>query len=134
MQKITVALGGRLLADVARADLHGARHADPNRYDRHRHAVVLAPDGRLAALYGCTRGSVSSAHRQGVARLGDGLLIEATCPDDGLVEALRAGDGWVLGVQWHPEFLGDGDGELAGGRLFSDLVRAAAEAKEAAGR
>jgi len=48
---------------------------------------------------------VNSLHAQGVARLGDGLSVEATA-DDGLVEAFRVADApaFNLGVQWHPEW------------------------------
>ena len=43
-------------------------------------------------------------HGQGVARLGKGLKVEAVAPD-GLVEAFRhGGPGFLLGVQWHPEW------------------------------
>ena len=31
--------------------------------------------------------------------------VEARCPEDGLVEAVRwRGQSFVAGVQWHPEF------------------------------
>ncbi len=37
-------------------------------------------------------------------RLGRGLIVEATAPD-GLIEAFRhEGPGFLLGVQWHPEW------------------------------
>ena len=127
MQLINIAMGGSLHAEVERADLHGARHADPSRYDRHRHAIELLPDGRLRSLYGRSRGVVSSAHRQGVATLGVGLRAEARCPEDDLVEALRGTRGYLIGVQWHPEFLDGEPPELEGGLLFRDFVRAAAE-------
>ena len=39
-----------------------------------------------------------------MARLGDGLVVEAIAPD-GAIEAFRRdGDGFLLGVQWHPEW------------------------------
>ena len=32
-------------------------------------------------------------------------MIEARCPEDGMVEAIRrTGPGYVAAVQWHPEF------------------------------
>jgi putative glutamine amidotransferase len=48
---------------------------------------------------------VNSVHYQGIARLGDGLRVEATAPD-GVVEAVSAwvNDAPVLAVQWHPEW------------------------------
>ncbi len=46
---------------------------------------------------------VPTYHHQAVDRLGRGLRPSAYA-EDGTVEAVEAaGDGWVLGVQWHPE-------------------------------
>jgi putative glutamine amidotransferase len=62
------------------------------------------PGGLLAGLLGAAPVRVNSLHGQGVKRLAPGLRIEATAPD-GLVEAVSAeSSGFVLGVQWHPEW------------------------------
>lgn len=68
------------------------------------HDLHLVEGTRLAAIAGDTHVRVNSLHHQGVARLGDGLRIEATAPD-GLVEALsvEGAPQFTLGVQWHPE-------------------------------
>ena len=45
----------------------------------------------------------SSHHHQGVDRLGEGLTVAGRSAD-GLVEAIeRNGDGWMVGLEWHPE-------------------------------
>ena len=70
------------------------------------HPVNVAVGGTLAKALGHQDPlMVNSLHWQGIARLGDGLAVEATAPD-GLVEAISIQDysGWSLGVQWHPEF------------------------------
>ena len=73
------------------------------------HPVALAAGGRLAGIAAATTGNaartvVNSLHGQGVDRLADGLVVEATAPD-GLVEAFRHdGPGFLLAVQWHPEW------------------------------
>ncbi|MBL8335037.1 MAG: gamma-glutamyl-gamma-aminobutyrate hydrolase family protein, partial [Rubrivivax sp.] len=42
---------------------------------------------------------------QGVKDLAPGFVVEARCPEDGMVEAFRRTQGsYVAGVQWHPEF------------------------------
>jgi len=48
---------------------------------------------------------VNSLHTQGVERLAPGLRVEAQA-EDGLIEAFSLPDaaGWVLAVQWHPEW------------------------------
>jgi putative glutamine amidotransferase len=104
-QELNVAFGGTLRRDL------GARHHSPEECDlptmfAHRHAVALAPKGRLAAAYGRDALTVNSVHFQGVDRLGDGLFVEASAPD-GVVEAFSATD--VLAVQWHPEWATDAD-------------------------
>jgi putative glutamine amidotransferase len=78
---------------------------------------VLVDDGsRLAGLVGAGSLDVHSYHHQGVDRLGDGLVVTART-DDGLVQAFESdGDGYLLGVQWHPEENAEDR------RLFAGLV------------
>ncbi len=59
----------------------------------------------LAHLAGTGEVMVNSLHGQGVARLADGVTVEAVA-DDGLIEAFTV-DGaksFALAVQWHPEW------------------------------
>jgi putative glutamine amidotransferase len=75
----------------------------------------------LAEIVGERELGVHSYHHQGVDRLGDGLIATAHT-DDGLVQAIEStGDGYLVGVQWHPEQ------DLEDRRLFAGLVRAASE-------
>ena len=48
---------------------------------------------------------VNSLHGQGVARLAQGVTVEAVA-DDGLIEAFTvdSAKGFALAVQWHPEW------------------------------
>jgi len=84
--------------------------------------VTIERDSRLFAIVGKTRDRVNALHHQSVDRPGDGLRVVAR-DDQGLVQALEApGAGFVMGVQWHPEFLLLDRGQQ---RLFRALVRAA---------
>lgn len=69
------------------------------------HEVTLEPGGVLHGLAQQDRVMVNSLHSQGIDRLGEGLLVEATAPD-GLIEAFRVrpARGFALAVQWHPEW------------------------------
>ncbi len=69
------------------------------------HRVNLADGGLLRELAGSGEVMVNSLHAQGVARLAEGVSIEAVA-DDGLIEAFRVDDvpGFALAVQWHPEW------------------------------
>jgi len=112
-QLLNVAFGGTLFQDLATQRPDGIRHSDRDRYDEHAHGVQLTAGGLLQRCYALDAGRVSSAHSQGVDRLGGGLVIEARCSEDGLIEALRADTGWAVGVQWHPEFDGKDPQRLA---------------------
>lgn len=107
-QEINVAFGGRLhqkVHEVAGMLDHRENTEDPlDAQYAPTHEVALAPGGLLARIAGGERARVNSLHGQGVARLGEGLVVEATAPD-GLVEAYRRdGGGFLLAVQWHPEW------------------------------
>lgn len=105
MQLINVAYGGTLYQDLRADGATTALHVRREVYDEHVHGLRLAPDSRLAQSYGgLARGRVNSIHHQGVKALGLGLVAEAWS-EDGVVESIRgAGPGFLLGVQWHPEF------------------------------
>jgi len=84
--------------------------------------LLLEVDTALHARFGCARCCINSLHNQGIDRLGQNLRI-AGRDLDGIVQAVEDPDAdFVLGVQWHPEFL------LYLGRqrrLFRDLINAA---------
>lgn len=108
-QEINVALGGTLRRDVSQS-AQLLRHHSPEKSDLavmfdHFHDVELAPEGMLAEAVGKDRLTVNSVHYQGVARLAEGLAVEARAPD-GLIEAFsaRPNGAPLLAVQWHPEW------------------------------
>jgi putative glutamine amidotransferase len=116
-QELNVALGGSL--DQRIQDLPGRLdHSTPSDQPLGRvrtgkaHAVRVAGDGMLAGIWNraglAWAGdgvAVNSLHNQGIKRLAPRLIAEAWAPD-GTIEAVRVADapGFVLGVQWHPEY------------------------------
>ncbi len=107
-QELNVALGGTLHAKVHELDGridHRSRHIPlEGRYEYVAHPVRLAADGALAGLAGTGEIVVNSLHWQGIDRLAPDLAVEATAPD-GTIEAVRhRRAGFVVGVQWHPEY------------------------------
>lgn len=113
-QLINVALGGTLHQDLPTEYPDVANHRDPERYDQLTHDIVFADDATLIDLYaGRHDGRVNSIHHQAIDQLGKDLKIEAWSIPDRVIEAIRwRGEGFVLGVQWHPEFHAPGDTEL----------------------
>lgn len=110
-QLLNVALGGTLWQDIATQTGSDLTHRSQERYHHNRHDISLVEGSALAALYpGRTRATVNSVHHQAIAEVAPSLVIEATCPIDGVIEAVRlagsdpGSDRWAVGVQWHPEF------------------------------
>lgn len=105
-QLINVALGGTLWQDLPTQAETSGKHNDPVRYDQLTHAIEFEPGASLRKIYaGLDGGLVTSIHHQAVCSLGKDLAVEARSAGDGIIEAIRwRGAGFVLGVQWHPEF------------------------------
>lgn len=104
-QLINVAYGGTLHQDIATQLPEAESHVSPA-YDQHSHPVTLEPGSLLEKL--CKDGSgknIISIHHQAVKTIGRELQVEAWSEPDRVVEAIRwTGRGFVLGLQWHPEF------------------------------
>lgn len=127
-QLINVALGGTLYQDTATQKPGARSHQDHAVYEEKYHLVEILRGTRLAALYpGVTEARVNSIHHQAVNALGPGLRVEARSLEDGVIEAVRYdGPNYLVGVQWHPEFLhGRGDGVLDAAPLLAEFLQAA---------
>ncbi|MCC9595252.1 MULTISPECIES: gamma-glutamyl-gamma-aminobutyrate hydrolase family protein [Rubrivivax] len=132
MQLLNVMYGGTLVQDIPTQRPAARAHRDSSNYERHFHDVEIVPGTRLAQLYGgLARATVNSIHHQAVERLAPGFAVEARCPDDGTIEAVRhEGPAWISAVQWHPEFHVPGDpATFDDSRLLADFLAAARERK-----
>jgi putative glutamine amidotransferase len=100
LQILNVQHGGSLIQHV-----EGHRVRTPEDRGRPAHSVEIVPNTRLALIAGSKlKWEVNSRHHQAVARVGDGLIVSAKDPRDGIVEALERPDKrFVVAVQWHPE-------------------------------
>ena len=134
LQLLNVAFGGTLLQDIATQRPKALDHRQLGRYEQHFHGVEFVPGTHLAGLYpGLHRATTNSIHHQGIKDLAPGFVVEARCPDDGMVEAIRkVGPGFVAGVQWHPEFHLPEDPQTLDDRpILQDFLRAARSARRA---
>jgi len=111
LQLLNVMFGGTLLQDIATQRPASRAHRDGSAFERHFHSIELVKGSRLAQLCGGVRkATVNSLHHQAIKDLAPGFTVEACCPDDGMIEAVRrAGLPYVAAVQWHPEFHTPGD-------------------------
>jgi putative glutamine amidotransferase len=126
LQLLNVAFGGTLYQDIATQHPGALTHRDPALYDRCHHRVRFEPHTRLAELLGgAGRARVNSVHHQAVKDLAPGFVVEARCPDDGIIEAIRRDTGpFVAAVQWHPEFHRRDEGMLDDTPLLEDFLDA----------
>ena len=108
-QELNVVLGGtlhQLVHEVTGYDNHkeDPDHTLDEQYGP-SHEVTLVEGGMLRKLAGQNVVMVNSLHSQAVAKLADGVSVEAVA-NDGLIEGFRV-DGakaFALAVQWHPEW------------------------------
>ena len=121
VQTMAIALGGNLVQDLKTPLKHGQ---DAPRSEA-THSVTITEGSTLYALYG-QETFVNSFHHQAVKDCGSHLHVVATAPD-GVIEAVESTEQKALmGVQWHPEWMG---GE--GLKLFEWLTQRSREFKAA---
>lgn len=135
IQTLAVALGGTVQQDIyedyLRTDeavgkklskgkvvttLHSAtlKHSQDADRGEATHSVTLEKGSILRALYKEERIFVNSFHHQAVKTAGDRFRATAFS-SDGVIEAIESREfKSVMGVQWHPEWMGDEGGKLFG--------------------
>lgn len=108
MQLMNVYFGGTLYQDTDTQLEEVLTHRDADAYDFLYHDIQFTADKILEKIYkDDPNHRINSVHHQSVKALGKGLEILAESPNDGIIEAIgytKAPAGWVMGVQWHPEF------------------------------
>lgn len=121
-QAINVALGGSLYQDIDTQHPNRIEHQRSELKDRGGHTVAIHANTKLRKIVGKPRLEVNTTHHQAVKTPGKKLVVNATA-EDGVVEGIEsAAHSFVLGVQWHPEFLVHRD--AAQRKIFAALVRA----------
>lgn len=127
MQTIAIALGGEVCQDIPHTPKL-IKHSQEADRTEPTHSVDIEPDSALHGIFGTDRIFVNSFHHQAVTSPGKGMRITATAPD-GTAEAMESTcHKPVIGVQWHPEWMG-ADGMplfrwlVDEARLFSEAKR-----------
>ena len=98
MQVINVYFGGTLFQHLPVSFRHARKVNEPDKV----HRCAARPENWLSLLYG-TDFYLNSAHHQAVDKEGEGLVIDAWCPEDGTAEAMHHNSLPIYAVQWHPE-------------------------------
>ncbi len=124
MQLMNVYFGGSLYQDTKTQRPEVMLHRDAVVYDRLSHGVKFTEGKILDKIYRDDPSSmVNSIHHQSVKSLGANLEVLAESVEDDVIEAIgytKAPEGWVMGVQWHPEFSDTlGDQVINADRLYN---------------
>lgn len=100
-QLLNVCLGGSL-----HQELRSRRRHTSNRWTILPLKTLRIQSGTvLAELMGGARCRINSLHNQAIDTVGDGLRVSGV-DLDGIVQAIEdPSRGFLVGVQWHPEFL-----------------------------
>jgi putative glutamine amidotransferase len=121
-QAINVALGGSLYQDIATQIRDAVEHQQGAVKDQGGHRIKIHAGTRLRRIVGRESLEVNTTHHQAVKKLGKDLIVDATA-EDGIIEGIESqGHSFVLGVQWHPEFLTHKDATQR--KIFASFVSA----------
>jgi putative glutamine amidotransferase len=133
LQMMNVVFGGTLFQDIDTLRPGPVRHRDAVLYDRNLHPLEFIAGTRLAEIFeGVPSATVNSVHHQAIKDLAPGFVVEARCPTDGMIEAIRRpGGSFMAAVQWHPEFHRHGEGTLDDRPMLEDFLDAARAARYA---
>jgi putative glutamine amidotransferase len=107
---LNVALGGKLVVDIAQQVPGALNHRRQDRAFELVHEVELRPGSLFARIIKKRHVGVNSTHHQAIAQPAEPFVASAYSRD-GLVEAMELrpdlAGGWpfLLGVQFHPERL-----------------------------
>jgi len=124
IQVLAAALGGSVRQDIT--DITTVKHSQDADRSEATHSVTIERDSLLHRIYRQERLYVNSFHHQAVGETGRKLRATAKSAD-GIIEAVESTDyKSVVGVQWHPECLGD-----AGLPLFQWLIGEACSYRKA---
>ena len=125
MQTLNVAFGGSLYQDIGsqRKQPRALEHRQSTPATRLSHTVKIAPRSLLRRIVKTGTMRVNSSHHQSVKHVASALQASAVAPD-GVIEAIESPtERFLLGIQWHPEFLFDR--HYRHRRLFEAFLEAA---------
>lgn len=94
-----------------------------------RKRVELVPGSRLNRILECQHCMVNALHKQAINEPGEGLKIVAREANEVIQAVEHTQRAFVIGVQWHPEYMPQSEGQFG---LFQALADSARERRTAA--
>lgn len=105
-QIINVLYGGTLYQDLSQIEGWYVKHVQSAKREVASHSAIVNENTKLHSMLG-REVMINSYHHQAIKKVADGFVVSARAKD-GVVEAIeKAGDEFIVGVQWHPEMMVD---------------------------
>lgn len=119
LQILNVALGGTMYQDLSLIEGCYIKHVQESRPEVAGHTVKVEEGTKLYSIFG-EKIITNSFHHQAIKDLAPGFKVAARAKD-GVIEAIEKEEGFVVGIQWHPEMMAGKDNELMLS-LFEEFV------------
>lgn len=105
MQVLNVILGGTLIQHIPDEVPHSIQHQQPHPHQA-AHTITIEEGSLLHDITGELCAPVNTSHHQAVKVVAPPLKASSWA-EDGVIESIESRDKsqFILGVQWHPEFL-----------------------------
>ncbi|MBE7065619.1 MAG: gamma-glutamyl-gamma-aminobutyrate hydrolase family protein [Ruminococcaceae bacterium] len=128
IQLINVAAAGTLIQDIPSFTAEKIpldKHKQQPPYENFAHSSNVIEKTYFSELFGKDKISTNSMHHQAVKDLAPGFKA-GVISDNGIIEAIYSENhNFIVGVQWHPEFLWDKGGETE--KLFEAFIKASSK-------
>lgn len=103
IQILNAALGGTLYQDLSQIEGCYIKHVQESRPEVAGHSVEIVKGTKLHSILG-EKITTNSFHHQAIKDLAPGFKVAARSKD-GVIEAIEKEEGFVIGIQWHPEMM-----------------------------
>lgn len=120
MQVINVAFGGSLYQDFKLNPTYLNHRRRGNLYLR-KHEMKIEKNSQLYSIIRKDKLTVNTSHHQMIDMLSPDFKVSAVSVEDKVIEAIEHKTKPILGVQWHPEVMGDLDSK----KIFKWLINRA---------
>ncbi|MTK11847.1 MAG: gamma-glutamyl-gamma-aminobutyrate hydrolase family protein [Clostridiaceae bacterium] len=119
MQILNATQGGKLHQDISKIEGSYIKHQQSSRPDVASHTVEIVKETKLFDILGESV-LTNSFHHQAIKEVATGFKVSARAKD-GVIEAIEKEEGFVIGVQWHPEMMAKKDSRMLD--LFKVLIK-----------
>lgn len=119
LQILNAALGGTLYQDTSKIEEGYIKHHQSSRPDVPSHSINVVKGTKLYDILG-EKTFTNSFHHQAIKELAPGFKVSAKAKD-GVIEAIEKEEGFIIGVQWHPEMMARKDSKMLD--LFKELIK-----------